>query len=174
MLPPHSLANTMSNSELFAWLRQGAVGHEYLRRCLVLTRPEFEERRAPGLSVNVSPLVADPKSYLITIANIGPHLYRDVRARYEPLLLNAESFSLDTTHMPSELAQKSGDPIQIDVIPAGRSIQMVRAGYDVHDRYDGRRETTMDLEFHLEGCPFTKEDRRWIPAFVNVPKAKRD
>ena len=67
MLPPHSFATTYANNELFQMLRQGPQGIEYLRQSFALTRPEFEARRAAGLSIVVSPYATDPSSYVITV-----------------------------------------------------------------------------------------------------------
>jgi len=172
MLPPHSLATTFGNNELFDMLRRGPGGNEYLRQSFALTRPEFEARRAVGLSIVVSPCPSDPASYVITVSNDGPHTYQEVRVRYEPLLLDAGNFGLDTTHMPQDLARKPGAPIEVPLVPARSSVDLVITGYGSHDRYDGPRETAIDLEFRLEGREFSADDRRWTQATVNLPKAR--
>ena len=154
-------------------LRRGAGGIEYLRQSLALTRPEFEARRAPGLSINVSPSPADPVGYVLTVANDGPHAYQNLHIDYGALLLNAEHFGLDTTHMSDADARKPGKPIEIGVLSAGQSVQVMRTGYESHDRYDGPHETVLDLQFQLQGRAFATRDRRWIPIFVNLPTARR-
>jgi hypothetical protein len=141
MLPPHSLATTYSNNELFAMLRRGAGKSEYLRQCHALTRPEFEGRRAAGLSIVVSPGTGDRTAYVIAVRNVGPNTYQNVRVRYEPLLLNAGNFGLDTTHMPSDVARKVAEIVEFPSIAPGQSVHVVRPGYGPHDQYDGPRTT---------------------------------
>ena len=170
--PPHSLADVYTNTELFRMLREGHGGHEWLRAAHELTRPEFEARRAAGLSIVVSPLGANASSYVISVTNQGPHEYARLRIGYEPLLLNAESFGLDTTHMPHAQAQKPGEPIEIAALPVDRTIEIARVGYDAHERYDGFRETAVDVEFELNGKRYSREDKRWCPVTVELPNAR--
>ena len=155
-------------------LRRGPQGIEYLRQSFALTRPEFEARRAAGLSIVVSPCATDRCSYVITVNNNGPHTYRNLLVRYESLLLDAGNFGLDTTHMPHEMARNPGAPIEIAVVAPGESVQVVRTGYGLHDEYDGYHETTVDLEYRLEGQTFATDDRRWSQVTVNLRNAKSD
>ena len=155
-------------------LRRGPAGIEYLRQSFALTRPEFEARRAAGLSIVVSPDATDPRSYVITVSNNGPHTYRHLLVRYEALLLDAGNFGRDTTHMPDELPRKPADPIKIAVISSGESVQAVRTGYGLHDEYDGYHETAVDLEYQVDSRTFATADRRWSQATVNLRHAKSD
>jgi hypothetical protein len=174
VLPPHSLATTYANNELFEMLRRGPQGIEYLRQSFALTRPEFEARRAAGLSIVVSPYATDPASYVITVNNNGSHTYRKLLVRYEALLLYAGNFGLDTTHMPDKEARKPGGPIEIAVVSPGESVQVVRTGYGLHDEYDGPHETAVDLEYRLESKTFATDDRRWCQVTVNLRNARSD
>jgi hypothetical protein len=172
MLPPHSLATTYSNNELFAMLRRGAGESEYLRQCYALTRPEFEGRRAAGLSIVVSPCTGDRTAYVIAVRNVGPNTYQNVRVSYEPLLLNAGNFGLDTTHMPSQVARKVAEIVEFPSIAPGQSVHVVRPGYGPHDQYDGPRETAVDLDFQLDGTKFSANDRAWSEVSVDLPNAR--
>ncbi len=172
MLPPHSLASTYSNDELFAMLRRGDGGSAYLRKCYTLTRPEFEARRVAGLSIEVSPCPSDRTAYVIAVKNAGRNHYEHVRVRYEPLLLDAENFGIDTTHMPTEAARKAGESVEFASIAPGESAQVVRRGFGPHDKYDGPRKTALDLEFQLGNMKISVDDRRWSEVAVRLPNAR--
>lgn len=174
-LPARDLRDGMfSNNEFFAFLRQEPSDHPFMQRSIALTVPKFEACRAPGLSLVVEPDPDDAKRYLITITNAGRLTYENLRVRYERLLLDAESFGIDTTHMPSGLARKPGEAIEIHVLAPKQSIRLVRPGYGTHDEYHGPHESAVDLDFRLEGKTFTAEDRRWTQVTVQLPNSSKD
>lgn len=81
--------------------------------------------------------------------------YRDdLRVRYEALLLEAESFGIDTTHMPSELVRRPGEHAEARSNGPGD-----RDGYGAHEEYDGFVEFRVPLEYRSEGRSFVQHDK---------------
>ena len=164
----------MQNDELFGWLRRGAAGNEILQRALDDARPGFEGCRVSDLRITVSAEGSAPDSFVIAVTNKGAHPYESLRVGYERLLLHAEHFGLDTTHMPQEVAWKPGEPLVIDVLRPGETTRLVRTGYGNHDAYDGPRETVLDLAYRFRGKAFHVPDRRWSPVTVDLPNAREN
>ena len=161
-----------SNDQLLRNFRVGPCGNEYMRQVMELSRPVFDARRVRDLSITVSADISGPDRYLISIHNAGRHTYTDVRVHYETLLLDAESFGCDTTHMPTELSRIAGEAVSVDTIPPGTTARVARKGYGSHDQYDGPRETAVDLDYCLEGKQMTGQDRRWCHCNVELPNAR--
>jgi hypothetical protein len=174
MRSPVSFVDTFSNDELLVIIRRGACDVPGLAECLALTIPEFEARHERGLFVLVSPDEAESSSYVLTVTNSGSRTYTNLRIRYEPVLLNADSFGLDTTYMRHGEDRKSGASIEIPVLAPGDCAQVTRVGYASHDRYDRHRQRVIDIEFMLDGNEFSAKDRRWCIASIDLPNAKQD
>jgi hypothetical protein len=155
-------------------LRRGAAGHELLSRALQQAAPEFETRRVRELRLTVSADRSSANAFLIVVTNTGPHPYEALRIGYERLLLHAEHFGLDSTHMPDNVARKEGPPLVIDVLAPGKAIEIVRSGYGTHDEYDGPRETVLDLAYRFQGREFAVQARRWADVTVVLPNAREN
>jgi len=141
-------------------------------RTLCPARRPIESRRVGDISIAVSPGSSGPKSYRLAITNNGPHAYENLRVGYERLLLHAENFGLDTTHMPSEQAWIAGEPVVIAALAPGETAHVLRDGYGSHEQFDGHRETVLDLEYRFRGKTITAQDRRWSEATVDLPNAR--
>lgn len=130
------------------------------------------ERRVHDLEVRIAAEHSDPYSYLITVANPGRRSFRKLRVNFRNVLLYAESFSLDTTHMPAEMQYSPGEPLLIDVLDPGQSIRVVREGYGTHERYDQFALMPVELEFEVDGGVFGVAEGRWCEAVVDLPNAR--
>jgi hypothetical protein len=172
-LDPH-FAERFANNEMFEWLRRGTGGHAYLSEALKLARPDFESRGVRDLSITISADSSGPDRYLISVRNSGSRTFEELRVHHEPVLLDAESFGLDTTHMPSEQASIAGEPVLVDILPPGQTAAVVRSGYGPHERYDGPQETVFDVEYRSGGKSFTRENRHWCHVRVAMAKARSD
>ena len=136
----------------------------------------MQTQPSPLADISIT-VVADgsgPNRDLLLVRNLGSCTYENLRIHHEPLLLDAESFGLDTTHMPSEVARIPGEPVVIDTLAPGAIAKVVRAGYDAHDRYDGPGITALDLEFRVDGREFTQAARRWTQVHMDLPTARED
>jgi len=175
---PHKIVNPafptqFANYDLFNTLRRGASGNELLRRALEQALPEFESRRVGDISITISPESSGPNCYLLAVTNTGHHTYEDLHVGYERLLLHAESFGLDTTHMPADMAWIAGEPVVIKALAPGKTACVVRNGYGSHEQFDGYRETVLDLEYRIGRKTVTTRDRRWSQAILDLPNAAR-
>lgn len=157
-----------TSGELFNLFKRGHAGHPYMREVIELAQPRFEARKVAELAVRIAPDASGPNRYAITVTNRGARAFEALRVHYEALLLFAEHFGLDTTHMPDDMARIAGEPLLIDSLPAGQSVTLVRPGYATRDRYDGPREAALDVEFNGAGLRGTAADRRWCLAEVAV------
>jgi hypothetical protein len=128
--------------------------------------------RVGDLQVQVSAVAGEPRHYRVSVHNSGERTFQDLRIRYEPILLEAERFGLDATHMPTASASIPGEPIVIDSLAAGETVDVVRQGYGEHARYDGPRDAQVMLEFRAGQETFRSEDRRWTSAVVDLPRAR--
>ena len=161
----------MNNSDFFSWLRRGFSGNELLQKAFNDARPDFERRRVSDLSITVTADKSAPDRYALAITNRGTQTYKALRVHYEPLLLHAESFGLDTTHMPADQAWIAGEPMIVDTLEPGTTARMVRKGFGSHDRFDGLRETVMDLEYRLGLKTVSSREQRWAEVTVDLPNA---
>src|SRR5437868_4536241 len=123
------------NNELFDIFRTLPADNEFLRQAYDLARPEFEARRIGELVVRVLPAISNPDIYTLTVTNLGAASFEELRIHYEPLLLYAGNFGLDTTHMSNDEAQMSGDPLLLEVLEPGRSVDIERKGYASLERF---------------------------------------
>jgi len=65
-----------------------------------------------------------------------------------------------------------GEPIFIEFLEPGQTVQAVRGGYGAHGRYDGPRQAQIMLVYESEGETVAATDRRWCYASVNLPNAR--
>jgi hypothetical protein len=163
----------ISNSELFAWLRRGAGGHAYLEEVFRQARPGFEARKVRDLSIDVAADAATSNRYLLRIRNTGMRTFNDLRIHYEPLLLFAEHFGLDSTHMPDDVAYAHGEPLILDALRAGETVVIAKSGYASADRYDGPPEAALDLEYRIGNRKVGRDDKHWVQATVCLPARSR-
>jgi hypothetical protein len=133
---------------------------------------QAEKRRSSDLLISLSSSTSGDDQYVISVTNTGSRTYDSLRIKYEALLLDAENFGMDTTHMPSELARIPGEALVIDSLAPGHTVQTLRKGYAQHERYDGLREFPVELEYRLEGRTYLADDRRWATIIVDLPNAR--
>ena len=150
-----------STAELLQW----ALGQAW---------PGHEAREVKGLRIVVSADDSAADAYRVEVTNTGRHAFEQLTIDYRDILLWAESFGLDTTHMPAEQQYIAGEPIHIESLAPGGTARFVRKGYRDHEAYDGLRERLLNVEFVQDGQPATKADRRWAPAVVKLPNARRE
>jgi len=167
------LPQQSSDEQLFRLLREGAGGHPFMQKVFDKAGARFAARRVEDLSVSVAADSSARNRYVLSITNHGRRTFSRLRVHYEPLLLDAESFGQDTTHMPAERARTSGEPLRIPLLQPGTTERFVRAGWGSHNRYDGPRETAMDVEYRAGGEVVTAEDRRWCRVSVDLAGAQQ-
>lgn len=153
--------------------RKGPIDDEIFLQAIEEAEREFQKRRVPDLLISVSADATSQAHYLISVTNTGARTFEDLRVKYEAFLLDAESFGLDTTHMPSELARRPGEPLLIRTLVPGQTVQEVRKGYGAQEDYDGFSEYRVELEYRAEGRTFVQHDRQWANVVVNLPNARK-
>jgi hypothetical protein len=149
-----------TTEELLAWAREQA-------------RPDIEARHAKDVEIRVA---ADPgasNAYALSVTNTGPHAFRALEVDDRELLMWAENFGLDTTHMPDAQQYCACEPVVIDFLRPGEKVRLVRHGYGEHGRYDGARERTVHVAYVLRGRKVTRADRHWARVVVDLPHARR-
>lgn len=144
-----------------------------VQRLVVQSEVAERERQLADVEVTVSPVVAQDFLYNIDIENIGPSRLTDIHIDYRRILLWAERFSIDTTHMPEDQCYISGDPIHVYQLDAGQRVRLVRKGYWSHDRYDGPQVHHAPITFVRGDSRATADDKRWCNVLVRLLNARR-
>lgn len=130
------------------------------------------ERRVKDLLIHIGPEPSSDTSYLMSIINTGGAGYKNLRFLYADILLWAESFSIDTTHMPQEIQYAPGEPLVINYLAPGEKVEVTLEGYGTHDRYDAPSRRFIHLEYELHNKKVTLADKKWCYAFVDLPSAR--
>lgn len=128
--------------------------------------------KVTDLRVEISAADASDCHYRISVTNTGKRRYGKLFLGYHDVLLYAERFSIDTTHMPREEWYIDGEPVFIEALEPGQTVQVVRSGYGTHGRYDGPRQAQIMLVYESEGRTAALTDRRWCYAIVKLPNAR--
>lgn len=131
-------------------------------------------RERPGLDVRDLRVTvtaqpgSDPRLYRLEVRNSGNRDYRSLTLNDRELLLYAECFSLDTTHMPADQLYAAGEPLVIDHLAAGETAVLLRQGYGRHDRYDGPRRSEMPIAYTVDDQVITLADFHRCPVEVRL------
>ncbi|WP_431261649.1 hypothetical protein ACQ859_15220 [Roseateles chitinivorans] len=132
----------------------------------------IDDREQLDLHVRVS---AQPgpleDCYRVEISNSGARPYRDLTVAYADLLLWAERFGLDTTHMPANEQYGAGEPITIDCLAPGEARLYLRRGYGTHHRYDGPRVTRTSVSYTLDDQAVSPAEGHWCRIDIDLPGA---
>ena len=147
--------------------------YEMILQAIEEAEQEAEKRRHPDISIRVAASKISDHHYSIDISNIGNLTYNNLRILYEPVLLDAGSFGLDTTHMPSNHSRIAGEPIIVDTLQPGQSAHFIRNGYGSHTKYDNLAECPFNLEYQMGSKSYVANDRHWTIAIVDLPNASR-
>lgn len=131
---------------------------------------EREKLRIKDIEVTVTACPNAPEHFLLTIKNRGEAAYKNLRVLYEPLLLDANSFGVDTTHMPD--SRIPGEPIQIEKLMPKQSVQFVRKGWGKASDYDGPKQNSLPLQFCSTGSPNQNASHPWCFIKLKLPNAK--
>jgi hypothetical protein len=143
-----------------------------VQRLVVKSEVAVQERKLADIEVTISAANDGPRFYNIDIENSGPSRFTDIDVDYRRILLWAERFSLDTTHMPKEHCYISGEPIHVDRLDAGQRVRLVRKGHGTHDRYDGPKVQRAVITFTRADSRATADDKRWCNVIVQLPNAR--
>lgn len=129
-------------------------------------------RQVHDLAVRISADSSSTYSYRISVSNNGRKTYRNLRVAYRNILLFADNFSVDVTHMPEEMRYADGAPLVLPVLGPGQTIEELRTGWGEHDRYDMRRAREAALEFESDDEVPGPEDKRYCLVTVDLPNAR--
>ena len=139
-------------------------------KIMIEVEQEKEEVRVKDLDVSISSEQPSQNCYAITIKNTGNRLFKNLRVGYEKVLLDAENFGIDTTHMPTEDARISGEPIFIEKLSPAQSIKFVRNGWGSYVKFDGRKKFAVELDFETNET--SVDLKKWCYARVKLPNAR--
>ena len=152
--------------------RRARTTEELLRWAAEPALREHDARQIRDLQIRVAADASAPDAFLVTVRNSGRVAYEELAIDIRDVLFAAESFSLDTTHMPAQHQYIDGESIVVGRLGAGESACFVRRGYDTHERYDGGRKRVLNVTYMQQGKPLTAADRRWTEALVDLPNAR--
>ena len=141
-------------------------------RYLLDASPETPEM-APlqGLQVNIHASQTMPDLYSLTVKNAGRHTLRHLHLLYEPILLDAENFGVDTTNMSRQQARPAGYPIHIHRLEPGQTLHFFRKGWAEAYRYEGLRKSVMEVHLEPDAESPGAEAHAWCYAQVDLPNA---
>ena len=134
---------------------------------------EREKLRVRDLVVTVTGDRSSQDHYVVAVRNTGKRPLENFRILYEPVLLDAENFGVDTTHMRSTETRIPGDPIHIETLDPGQSMQFVRKGWGDQASFDGLRECPVELVFEGQGGTPASNMKPWCDAMFKLPNARR-
>jgi hypothetical protein len=134
---------------------------------------DHASKKIPDITIHISPSNESETSYKISVKNSGQSTYQNIRVRYESILLWAELFGHDTTHMPLEWQFANDEPLLIDKLPPSAVIEFSRKGFGSHKRYDGPRATEVYITGPTEKVAgFPVNNFNWCEAIIELPNAK--
>lgn len=102
-------------------------------------------RRPPPVHpvrIAIRPVSGNGTSYIVTICNTGKDIFTNGRLDHSELL-HPGKFGLDDTHMPSNIWRQP--PVLFQSLGPGEEITFEVQGYNVPEKYDGPRETTVNF-----------------------------
>lgn len=169
------------NQKNLIWLGMGGVFlANYL---LTIVRSPFDEirlevdkenqaKKINDIEINVSPSTISTYHYLLTVRNKSGKTLKNIRIFYEPCILDAENFGIDTTHMPSQDASIHDTPIFIESLDGDETIAFERKGWGSHETYAGPKRRIMEIGFLVNGEIPDRKDRKWCLAKMLLRNAK--
>lgn len=132
---------------------------------------EDEKRRVRDMVITISTGQESQKHYVVDIKNVGRRTYKTLRVMYESILLDAANFGIDTTHMPG--ADAPGEPILVEALGPGHSVQFVRTGWGDHKSFSGNRRFVVELKFEPHESTVDLGAKSWSYVQVKLPNATR-
>lgn len=171
------------NHKPIIWLGLGGIF--FANYLLTIVRSPFEEmlmeaykkdqsRKTKDIEVKVSSSTTSKHHYLLTIKNTGRIRLNNIRIFYEPFILDAESFGVDTTHMPDNIATIHDDPIIIESLRENETITFERKGWGAHEDYVGPKRGAMEIGFVANGDIPERKDRKFCLAKMALPNARNE
>jgi hypothetical protein len=136
-------------------------------------RSDHARKKISDITIKISPSNESVTAYNISVENSGESTFQNIRVRYERILLWAELFGHDTTHMPWEHQFAEDEPLLIEKLPPSTVIEFSRKGFGSHERYDGPRATEVYItgqNEEIEGFPVNNFN--WCEAIIELPNAK--
>jgi hypothetical protein len=123
------------------------------------------------LKIRVRPDKSDDRKYVVQVTNTGKTPYENIAIDLREILLSAESFGLDTTHMPEDMQYAQGAPVRIAKLRPKETASMEITGYGTHDRYDLDRVRYAPVSFDRQVKEQT-DMPYWSEVIVDLPEAK--
>jgi hypothetical protein len=141
-------------------------------KALEKKRSDHASKKISAITIQISPSDESERSYKIFVQNSGDSKYNNIRIRYEPIILWAGHFGLDTTHMPVEWQFANDEPLLIDELPPSAVIEFNRKGYGRHQSYDGPQKTEVFVTGPTEIVSgFPVNNFNWCEAIIELPNA---
>lgn len=171
------------NNKPIIWLGLGGIF--FANHLLTIVRSTFEEmlveaykkdqsRKTKVIETKVFPSTTSENHYLLTIKNNGQIRLNNIRIFYEPFILDAESFGVDTTHMPDKIATIHDDPIIIESLRENETITFERKGWGTHEDYVGPKRGAMEIGFVTNEEIPERKDRKFCLAKMELPNARSE
>lgn len=151
--------------------RQPPSPAQLLRQAIDEVEAERAQRRVRDLRIRVGADATGADLYRISVTNSGARVFEALHVAYEPVLLHAEKFGVDTTHMPPDLGWVAAEPLLLASIAPGQTVEVRRRGYGDHRRYDGPRAHPVRLAFSSGGTRVAFADGWWAQVDVDLPNA---
>ena len=165
------------------WLGLGGIF--FANYLLTIVRSPFEEmlmeaykkeqsRKTKDIEVKVSSSTTSKRHYLLTIKNTGRIRLNNIRIFYEPFILDAECFGVDTTHMPDQHVTIHEEPITIESLSENETITFERKGWGAYEDYVGPKRGAMEIGFVANGEIPERKDRKFCLAKMELPNARSE
>lgn len=103
------------------------------------------------------------KDFIVKITNIGHHTFKNIDIDIKNILLWAESFGVDTTHMPSDFQYGTTADCKAEEIKPNETIEIGIAGYGSHEQYDLERIRYAKISFSSP-----EKEKLHIPYWVEI------
>jgi hypothetical protein len=123
------------------------------------------------LKIVVRPEKSGYSKYVVQVANTGKAAYENIAIDLREILLWAENFGLDTTHMPADIQYAQGAPVRIEKLPPGETASVETTGYGPYDKYDLDRVRYAPVSFDR---PIREQTNTpyWCELIVDLPGAR--
>lgn len=132
-----------------------------------------DKKRVRDLDVRVTVDGASNRAFAISIKNVGTSIYRNLTFHYGGILLHAENFGIDTTHMPVGMECIDGEEICVAQISPGETVTFIRQGYATHDMYNKESKRVVRLTFADAERSGRDAEVSWVYAVVDLPNARK-
>jgi hypothetical protein len=129
---------------------------------------DLKKTEIRDLRVAIGPSDTDTDRFCVTVENRGKTSYKGLIIELRNILGWAESFGIDTTHMPSSSQYAGNSDVKIDVIAPKEVIRAEVSGYGIPGKYRHYRTR------YAKVFPFPRKETahlQWCEIHVNLPGA---